>query len=64
VKIRYIGSDPDGVDVVCSGRVIASGVLPDAVIEVPDDVYNGHGWSDELWAAVTPAKQKSTKETD
>lgn len=63
MKVRYIGSDPDGVDVACSGQLIASGVKPDEVIEVPDEVYEAHGWSEELWAVVTPAK-KITKERD
>jgi hypothetical protein len=57
MKIRYIGSDPDGVELVCSGT--SYGVVhPDEVVEVPDEVHAAHGWSEELWAVVAPAKAK------
>lgn len=67
MKIRYSGNDPDGVDVVCSGRRIASGVKPDDVIEVPDEVYEAHAWAEELWTQVTPVARTrgdKSKETD
>lgn len=54
MKIRYAGSDPGGVDVACSGRLIAADVMPDDVVEVPDEVYRAHGWSEELWTVVEP----------
>lgn len=65
MKVRYIGPDTDGVDVVCSGRLIASGVKPDEPIEVPDEVYAAHAWSEDLWSVVAPPKRNSTpKELD
>lgn len=57
MKVRYIGPDPDGVEVICSGTLMGT-VKPDEVIEIPDDVYEKHAWSEELWAVVTPAKTK------
>lgn len=57
MKVRYIGSDPDGVDVHCSGDYLGH-VKPDEVLEVADEVFEAHVWSEELWAVVAPAKVK------
>lgn len=57
MKLRYVGSDPEGVDVVCSG-VLLGMVKPDEVLEVPDEVYEAHAWSPDLWSKVTPVKKK------
>jgi hypothetical protein len=58
MKLRYIGpDDPEGVELVCSG--VSYGVVKaDEVVEVPDEVYKAHAWSEELWAEVAPPKSK------
>lgn len=57
MKIRYIGTEPDGVELVCSGTFFGV-VKPDEVIEVPDEVHAAHSWSEELWAVVAAPKTK------
>lgn len=66
MKLRYIGGDPDGVDVVCSGTRIAAGVKPGEVIDVADEVHGKHSWSEEIWEVVTaaPATAKVKKGDD
>jgi hypothetical protein len=57
MKIRYVGPDPAGVELVCSGRSFGV-VEQDAVVEIPDEIYAAHAWPEANWAEVGTAKKQ------
>lgn len=59
MKLRWKGDFT--TEVACSG--VSYGVVePDGIVEVPDEVYEAHGWAEELWAVVGTTRKKALGE--
>lgn len=63
VRLRWLADYE--ADHVASGTPLGS-TGPDEILEVPDEVFAGHVWPEELWSVVSgpqddaPAKSSKT----
>lgn len=55
-KLRNVS--PDTLELRLLGGDLRFTVAPDEVVEVPDDVYKQHAWSEDVWTVVA-AKSKN-----
>ncbi|MGZ6836777.1 MAG: hypothetical protein ACXVGE_13055 [Blastococcus sp.] len=57
-KVRNVSDSP--LELRLDGLIRTADL--DEVIEVPDELFAAHSWSESLWAVVTPAKSNKKSE--